>query len=199
MSEQRIQQYFTGSAALLVQWAGSLSAPIAAAAQTALECVTNGGKVLTCGSAAAAALAQYAAALLMGGLARERPALPALALGAEAATFAALAQRSEGVGALAAQVHALGQPGDALMIFAHPASSDHASLALAVQAAHEREMPVIAMTGEGEAADALGSLLLAADTHIAIAHAHAASVLHAQQLALHCICESLDALLLGDE
>jgi len=48
-------------------------------------------------------------------------------------------------------------------------------------------------------ADALGSLLLAADTHIAIAHAHAASVLHAQQLALHCICESLDALLLGDE
>ena len=198
MSEQRIQQYFTGSAALLVQWAGSLSAPIAAAAQT-LECVTNGGKVLTCGSAAAAALAQYAAALLMGGLARERPALPALALGAEAATFAALAQRSEGVGALAAQVHALGQPGDALMVFAHPASSDHASLALAVQAAHEREMPVIAMTGEGEAADALGSLLLAADTHIAIAHAHAASVLHAQQLALHCICESLDALLLGDE
>ena len=126
-------------------------------------------------------------------------ALPALALGAEAATFAALAQRSEGVGALAAQVHALGQPGDALMVFAHPASSDHASLALAVQAAHEREMPVIAMTGEGEAADALGSLLLAADTHIAIAHAHAASVLHAQQLALHCICESLDALLLGDE
>ena len=182
MSEQRSQQYFTGSAALLVQWAGSLSAPIAAAAQTALECVTNGGKVLTCGSAAAAALAQYAAALLMGGLARERPALPALALGAEAATFAALAQ-----------------PGDALMVFAHPASSDHASLALAVQAAHEREMPVIAMTGEGEAADALGSLLLAADTHIAIAHAHAASVLHAQQLALHCICESLDALLLGDE
>ena len=141
MSEQRIQQYFTGSAALLVQWAGSLSAPIAAAAQTALECVTNGGKVLTCGSAAAAALAQYA----------------------------------------------------------HPASSGHASLALAVQAAHEREMPVIAMTGEGEAADALGSLLLAADTHIAIAHAHAASVLHVQQLALHCICESLDALLLGDE
>ena len=73
------------------------------------------------------------------------------------------------------------------------------SLALAVQAAHEREMPVIAMTGEGEAADALGSLLLAADTHIAIAHAHAASVLHAQQLALHCICESLDALLLSNE
>ena len=96
-------------------------------------------------------------------------------------------------------MHALGQPGDALMVFAHPARSDHASLALAVQAAHEREMPVIAMTGEGEAADALGSLLLAADTHIAIAHAHAASVLHAQQLALHCICESLDALLLGDE
>ena len=57
MSEQRIQQYFTGSAALLVQWAGSLSAPIAATAQTALECVTNSGKVLTCSSAAAAALA----------------------------------------------------------------------------------------------------------------------------------------------
>ena len=138
----------------------SLTIPVALAtcsrhpyalAQTALECVINGGKVLTCGSAAAAALAQYAAALLMGGLARERSALPALVLGAEAATFAALAQRSEGVGALAAQVHALGQPGDALMVFAHPASSDHASLALAVQAAHEREMPVIAITGEGEA------------------------------------------------
>lgn len=199
MPSQRIQQHITDSARQLAQWAPGLGEPIACATQTLLECVTNAGKVLTCGGGPAAALAQYAAALLMGGLTRERPALPALTLGAEAATFAALAQHSEGLGALAAQTRALGQPGDTLLVLLPPACPDSASLALAVQAAHEREMPVIALTGQTPEADALAVLLQTPDTHIAIAHASAASVLHAQLVALHCICEGLDDMLLGQE
>jgi hypothetical protein len=50
MLEQRIQQHFIDSAALKYQAAQALSAPIAAAVQAILACVTSGGKVLACGT-----------------------------------------------------------------------------------------------------------------------------------------------------
>ena len=49
MLEQRIEQHFIDSADLKYQTAQILGAPIAAAAQALLVCVTSGGKVLACG------------------------------------------------------------------------------------------------------------------------------------------------------
>lgn len=199
MPELRIQQYFMDSADACGQWADQLAEPVAAAAQAVLDCVANGGKVLACGSGAAAALAPYAAAVLMGGLARPRPALPALALGADAATLAALARPGDELEALAAQVRALGQPGDALLVFAHPGHVGDAGLILAVQAAHEREMSVIVLTGNDDAAEGFASLLQAPDVHVAVSDAGVAQALGAYLLALHGLCDALDAMLLGDE
>ena len=84
MLEQRIQQQFIDSADLLYQWAQASARPIAEGVQALLASVTGGGKVLICGNGASSALAQYLAALLVGGLERQRPELPALALGADA-------------------------------------------------------------------------------------------------------------------
>ena len=58
MLEQRIQQHFIDSADLKYQAAQALSAPIAAAVQAILACVTSGGKVLACGNGPSAAEAQ---------------------------------------------------------------------------------------------------------------------------------------------
>ena len=83
MLEQHIQQQFIDSADLKYQWAQSLTRPIVDATQALLACVTGGGKILICGNGASGALAQYTAALLVGGLERPRPELPALALGTD--------------------------------------------------------------------------------------------------------------------
>ena len=80
MLEQRIQQHFIDSADLKYQAAQALSAPIAAAVQAILACVTSGGKVLACGNGPSAAEAQQFAAFCVAGFERDRPELAALAL-----------------------------------------------------------------------------------------------------------------------
>ena len=168
MHEQRIQQRFIDSADLSYQWAEVLARPIAQATQALLACVTGGGKVLTCGEGASVALAQYVAALLVGGFGRPRPELPALALGADAVTLAAIVRRGDAPDALAAQVRALGSAGDLLLVLS--ADGQGPGLLRAVQAAHERELSVLALTGAGG-----GALACALRGHFA-GHQHLAVV-----------------------
>jgi len=195
MLAQRIQQQFIDSADLQYQWAESLSAPISEAVQALLACVTGGGKILVCGNGASGALAQYFAALLIGGLERPRPELPALALGADTATLTAVARRGEYADAYAAQVRALGNAGDVLLILS---SNGRASnLVRAAQAAHEREMSVIALTGAG--GGDLGMMLRDTDLHVCVPHERTPRIHEAHQLVLHCLCDGLDLQLLGEQ
>ena len=195
MHEQRIQQRFIDSADLSYQWAEALARPIAQATQALLACVTGGGKVLTCGEGASVALAQYVAALLVGGFGRPRPELPALALGADAVTLAAIVRRGDAPDALAAQVRALGSAGDLLLVLS--ADGQGPGLLRAVQAAHERELSVLALTGAG--GGALARELRDTDVHVSVPSESAAHVHEAHLRALHCVCEGLDQQLLGDE
>lgn len=195
MPAQRIQQHFIDSADLQYQWAESLSAPVSEAVQALLACVTGGGKILVCGNGASGALAQYFAALLIGGLERPRPELPALALGTDTATLTAVARRGEYADAYAAQVRALGSAGDVLLILS---SNGRASnLVRAAQAAHEREMSVIALTGAG--GGDVGLMLRDTDLHICIPHERTPRIHEAHQLVIHCLCDGLDLQLLGEQ
>jgi len=195
MHEQRIQQRFIDSADLSYQWAEALARPTAQATQALLACVTGGGKVLVCGGGAGAALAQYLAALLVGGFGRPRPELPALALGADVATLAAIARRGDWADALAAQVRALGSPGDLLVVLS--ADGQGPGLLRAVQAAHERDVSVLALTGAG--GGELARELRDTDVHINVPSESAAHVHEAHLRVLHSLCEGLDQQLLGDE
>ena len=195
MLEQHIQQQFIDSADLKYQWAQSLTRPIVDATQALLACVTGGGKILICGNGASGALAQYTAALLVGGLERPRPELPALALGTGAATPTGVARRGEYADAFAAQVRALGSAGDVLLVLS--SNGNATNLVRAAQAAHEREMSVIALTGRG--GGELGHLLRDTDVHVCVPHERTPRIHEAHQLVLHCLCEGLDLQLLGDE
>jgi D-sedoheptulose 7-phosphate isomerase len=177
MLEQRIQQQFFDSADLLSQTAEALSKPIAAAAQALLGCITAGGKLMLCGGGSGAVLAQHGAALMVGRFERERPALAALAVGAEA------------------EVRALGAPGDVLVAIS--SSGAGPMLTAAVQAAQAKDMTVVALTGRdgGDLAARLGET----DVHIAVPHERAARVFEVQALVLHCLCDALDLQLLGEQ
>ncbi len=195
MLEQRIQRHFIDSADLQYQWAQASARPIADAVQALLACVTDGGKLLVCGNGVSAALAQYLAALMVGGFERQRPELPALALGTDGATLTALARRGDYADAFAAQVRALGSAGDVLLIVSPDGNA--ANLVRAAQAAHEREMSVIALTGRG--GGELGRLLRETDVHVSVPHERTPRIHEAHQLVLHCLCDGLDQQLLGDE
>ena len=195
MPEQRTPQQFIDSADLKYQWAQSLARPIEEATQALLACITGGGKVMACGNGASGALSQYMAALMVGGLERARPELPALALGTDAATLTAVARRGEYADVFAAQVRALGNPGDALLLLS--TNGNTVNLVRAAQAAHERDISVIALTGRG--GGELGRMLRDTDVHVCIPHERTPRIHEAHQLVLHCLCDGLDVQLLGNE
>ena len=195
MPEPRTSQQFIDSADLKYQWAQTLARPIDEATQALLACITGGGKLMVCGNGASGALAQYLVALLVGGLERARPELPALALGADAATLTAVARRGEYADVFAAQVRALGNPGDALLLLS--TNGNAVNLVRAAQAAHERDMCVIALSGRG--GGELGRMLRDTDVHVCVPHERTPRIHEAHQLVLHCLCDGLDLQLLGHE
>ncbi len=196
MLEQRIQQHFIDSADLKYQSAQALSQPIAAAAQAMVASITSGARVLACGTGHCSALAQQFAALCVTGFERERPELAAIALVPDATWMPGGAETFPAeAGRLARYVRALGQAGDVLLALA--ISGQEPALLEAVQAAHERDMTVIAVLGR----DGTGTTaaLRETDVQINIPHERAARVREVQALVLHCLSDSMDTLLLGDQ
>ena len=189
----RIQQHFFDSADLKYQVAETLSRPIADAAAAVLGCLTAGGKVLAAGSEMSAADAQRLVAGFVGRFERQRPGLAALALPASAIVSAALAR--EGEGALAAQVQALGSPGDVLLLLNAEAPSAVEQLAIA--AAHDKDMAVIFFGGRD--VSALRDALQETDVLISVPHERAARIREIHALAMHCLLDAVDVQLLGEQ
>ncbi len=197
MLEQRIQQHFIDSADLKYQSAQTLSTPIAAAVQAILACVTSGGKVLACGNGPSAAEAQQFAAFCVAGFERERPELAALALTADSTLLTAgLAGAQDGGNQqFARQVRALGQAGDVLLALS--VSGNDANLLAATEAAHERDMMVVVLTGR--TGGKLATVLRETDVLISVPHDRAARVREVHALVLHCLSDGVDAQLLGEQ
>jgi D-sedoheptulose 7-phosphate isomerase len=195
MLEQRIQQHFIDSADLKYQSAQALGKPVAAAVQALLACVTSGGKVLACGHGGSATLAQHFAALFVGGFERERPELGALALSADGVLMTAILRSDGGTPVFERQVRALGQAGDVLLAIS--TSGNDAALLRAMQAAHEREMTVVALTGGG--GGEMGRALRETDVHVCVPHDRMARIHEVHGLMLHCLCDGVDAQLLGEQ
>jgi D-sedoheptulose 7-phosphate isomerase len=195
MIEQRIQQHFIDSADLKYQAAPLLSKPIADAVQALMACITSGGKVLACGNGGSAADAQHFAAEFVGRFERERPELAAIALTTDSSIITALANDYDFNVIFSRQVRALGQPGDVLLAIS--TSGNSANVLAAIEAAHQREMVVIGLSGRG--GGKMSQTLRDTDVHICVPHERTARIQEVHILALHCICDAVDAQLLGDQ
>ena len=188
MLSQRIQQQFIDSADFKYQCAQTLAMPIESAVHAIFASVTNGGKLLVAGAGATQPLAQYLSRLFLGRFERARPELAAVALGL---TLSASDFESQ---SLAREVRALGVSEDLLLVLS--VKGGEASLSAAIDAAHERDMTVVAMVGgtDGELLQALH------DTDVAITVPSDAMgrITEIQQMILHCICDGVDVQLLGE-
>ena len=194
MLEQRIQQHFIDSADLKYQAAPLLSKPIADAVQALLACVTSGGKVLICGNGGSAADAQHFAAEFVGRFERERPELAAIALTTDSSILTAVGNDYGFSVIFSRQVRALGQAGDVLIAITTSGNSDN--VLKAIEAAHEREMVIIGLSGRG--GGKMTRALRDTDVHICVPHDRTARVQEVHLLTLHCMCDAVDDLLLGD-
>ncbi len=195
MLEQRIQQQFFDSADLKYAAAEILSKPIADAVSAVVGCITAGGKVLACGNGGSAADAQHFAAEFVGRFERERPGLAAIALTTDTSILTAIANDYDFNSIFSKQVQALGSPGDVLL--AITTSGNSANVLAAVEAAHAKEMTVVALTGH--TGGKMRSLLAETDVHICVPHERTARIQEVHILTLHCLCDAVDLQLLGEQ
>ncbi len=195
MLEQRIQQHFFDSADLKYAAAEVLAKPIADAVGTLMGCITSGGKVLVCGNGGSAGDAQHFAAEFVGRFERERPGLAAIALTTDSSILTAVGNDYDFNAIFSKQVQAIGSPGDVLL--AITTSGNSANVLAAVDAAHAKEMAVIALTGRD--GGKMRNLLLETDVHICVPHERTARIQEVHLLVVHCLCDAVDVQLLGSE
>lgn len=191
----RIVSHFEESAQLKLVSADLIAPVIAEAAALVVGALLEEKKVLVCGNGGSAALAQYFAARMLNRFDMERPGLATIALSADNSTLTSIANDSNFGQVFAKQITALGQPGDILL--AMSTSGNSQNVLEAINAAHERGMSVVAMSG-GDGGS-LMELLSPQDIHIGVPHDTTARVQEMYLLVLHCLCDSIDCLLLGVE
>lgn len=195
MVQQRIQQQFFDSADLKYAAAEPLSKSIAEAVDAVMGSITGGGKVMACGNGGSAADAQHFVAELVGRFERERPGLAAIALTTDTSILTAIGNDYDFASIYSKQVQALGQPGDVLIAIS--TSGNSANVLAAIEAAHAREMTVVALTGR--TGGRLRALLSDTDVLIAVPHDRTARIQEVHLLSLHCLCDAIDFQLLGEQ
>lgn len=195
MNTQRILAHFQESADLKLKTAAALSQPILQAVELMFAALSNGNKILACGNGGSAADAQHFAAELVGRFERERFPLPGMALTTDSSILTAVGNDYSFNDIFSKQVQAFGQAGDVLLAIS--TSGNSANVVAAVEAAYEREMRVVALTGKD--GGQLAKLLTDADVHINVPHTRTARIQEVHLLTIHCICDGIDVALFGGE
>jgi D-sedoheptulose 7-phosphate isomerase len=195
MINQRIRQHFQESAQLKLQAAEELAEPISQAIEIMFTALSNGNKILACGNGGSAADCQHFAAELVGRFERERLPLPALALTTDTSILTAVGNDYGFRDVYAKQVQAFGQSGDVLLALS--TSGNSANVVAAIEAAVERDMRIIALTGKG--GGVMGELMSEADVHICVPHDRTARIQEVHALTIHILCDGIDVALFGGD
>jgi len=195
MNTQRIVEHFQESAELKSQAAAVLAQPIADAIELMFTALSNGNKILACGNGGSAADCQHFAAELVGRFERERLPLPALALTTDTSILTAVGNDYSFDDIYAKQVQAFGQSGDILLALS--TSGNSKNVVAAIDAALERDMRVVALTGKG--GGVIGKKLTEADVHICVPHDRTARIQEVHLVTIHCLCDGIDVALFGED
>lgn len=189
----RIVQHFHDSIDVKAQASQLLPPLIEHASHMMVEALLNEGKILSCGNGGSAGDAQHFSSELLNRFERERPSLPALALTTDTSTLTSIANDYSYNEVFSKQIRALGQPGDILLAIS--TSGNSANVIQAIQAAHERDMRVVALTGKD--GGNMAALLTPEDCEIRVPAKVTARIQEVHLLVIHCLCDLIDEQLFG--
>jgi D-sedoheptulose 7-phosphate isomerase len=181
----RIDQLFVATISLHERVRRMELAPVARAAEVIIDAFARGGRLFTFGNGGSAADAQHMAAELVGRFARDRKALPALALTTDTSILTSVANDYGFDRVFARQIEALGRPGD--VAFGISTSGNSPNVLAAFDAAKSGRLHTIALTGRDG-----GALGAAAHTHINVPDSSTARVQEVHLTLIHAICELVE-------
>lgn len=171
-----------------------LAEATAAATELMFAALINDGKILSCGNGGSAADAQHFAAELVGRFEIERMGLAGIALTTDTSALTAIANDYDFNRIFSKQVEALGRSGDVLLAIS--TSGNSANVIAAIEAAHERDMRVVAMTGKD--GGKIAHLLKDDDILLNVSHQRTARIQEVHILLIHAMCDGIDQLLMGN-
>ncbi|MGD8709402.1 MAG: phosphoheptose isomerase [Ectothiorhodospiraceae bacterium] len=192
---ERISQQFHESIRTKQMALDMLAPQIIRAAAVMARALQSDGKILSCGNGGSAADAQHFSSELLNRFEMERPGLPAVALTTDSSTLTSIANDYDYRDVFAKQCRALGHQGDVLLAIS--TSGNSPNVVAAVEAAHERQMSVVALTGRD--GGTMAGLLRGEDVEIRVPANVTARVQEVHLLTIHCICDLIDHHLFSPE
>ena len=163
------------------------------ASQRLVTALLNDKKILTCGNGRSATSAQLLSSAMLNQFERDRPSLPVIALTTDTAAITAIANGYHFDDVFAKQLRALGQSGDILVVYTD--GNNSANIAKAITTAHDKDISVIALTGNN--GGMIAPLLYETDIEIRVPSNSNARIQEIHVLITHCLCDLIDHQLFG--
>jgi len=184
----RVKQHFNDSIRTKQQSLELLAPVIVRAAGRISLTLDQGGKILSCGNGGSAGDAQHFSSEMLNRFEMERPGLPAVALTTDSSTLTSIANDYDYSQIFSKQVLALGNKGDVLLAIS--TSGNSGNVIKAVEAAHTRNMQVVALSGHD--GGRLSGLLEDTDVEIRVPVNSTARIQEVHLLIIHCLCDLID-------
>ncbi len=192
---QRVKNNFLESIQIKTESLEKLAPRIADAAAVMASCLLDNHKIMACGNGGSAADAQHFSSEMLNRFEMERPGLPAIALTTDSSTLTSIANDYQYADIYSKQILALGQKQDILLAISTSGESDN--IIHAIDAAHDRNMTVIALTGKN--GGQIRDLVNANDIEICVPAKSTARIQEVHIMIIHSLCDLIDLQLLGQD
>ncbi len=193
--EAKITSHFISSIQVKEKSQAALVDPIREAIGLMTKSLESKHKIMACRTGGSAADAQHITAQLINRFERDRSTLAAIALTTDSSTLTSIGNDYDFNDIFSKQVLGLGKPGDVLLAISTSGNSQN--VIEAINAAHELNINVVALTGKG--GGRITQILKANDVHVCVPSEQTARIQEVHLLCLHCLCDGIDSIILGDE
>jgi len=153
-----------------------------------LSSIQNNKKILSCGNGGSASDAQHFSGELLCRFEKDRPALPAIALTTDTSTLTAIGNDYHFNEIFSRQLSALGNEGDTLLAITTSGNSEN--IIKAIDVAHKKNIPVIALTGKN--GGKIRHLLNNNDVEICVPAERTIRIQEIHILIIHALCDYID-------
>ena len=190
---ERVNELFNESENFIAECQSEMTNTIIIAAELITQSLFNENKILVCGNGVSGDIGRIFSTYMMNRYEVERPSLPVLAINTNNSTMTSIANDYQFADIFGKQIRALGQEGDILLLIT--TNGEAHNIIHAIDAAHERNMTVILLTGcdGGQIAD----LAREQDIEIRVPSWVSRQINEIHLLTIHCICDLIDHYLLG--